>query len=189
MPMRRRRMFALAAMFPLPVISAIAEPIETTNAEEIDTAGPAAANAAIIRRHHAVLNTGDVVAAAAFFATDTRNHGVPVGRKGVLRVLTDIFTTFPDWRMEIEDLSAIDNDVIVRMIVTGTHKGIGRIPVNGGLLVGVPPTGKSFKVQHIHWYTLKDGLITDHRANRDDVGMMQELGLLPSVARYDLPKK
>ena len=151
--------------------------------------GPAAANAQIVRRHHAVLNTGDVVAASAFFAEDTRNHGVPVGRKGVLRVLTDIYTTFPDWRMEVDDLAAVDNDVIVRMTVTGTHKGVGRIPVNGGLLVGVPATGKSFKVQHIHWYTLEGGLITEHRANRDDIGMMQELGLLPAVARYDLPKK
>jgi predicted ester cyclase len=53
--------------------------------------------------------------------------------------------------------------------------------------VGVPPTGKAFKVQHIHWYTLKDGLIIEHRANRDDIGMMQELGLLPAVKRYDLP--
>ncbi len=97
------------------------------------------------------MNTGDVKAAAEFFAVDTRNHGVPVGRAGVLHVLTDIYTTFPDWRTDIETRAAIGNDVIVRMIVTGTHKGIGKIPVNGGLLVGVPPTGKHFKVQHIHW--------------------------------------
>jgi len=185
----RRSMLALGAVAPLKWVSAKAEPIDPATAAEIAPTGPAAANADIIRHHHAVLNTGDVAAAAAFFAEDTRNHGVPVGRKGVLRVLTDIFTTFPDWRMDIETLAAIDNDVVVRMLVTGTHKGVGRIPVNGGLLVGVPPTGKSFKVQHIHWYTLQGGLITEHRANRDDVGMMQELGLLPAVARYDLPKQ
>jgi predicted ester cyclase len=140
-------------------------------------------NAETIRRHHAVLNTGDVVAASQFYAVDTRNHGVPVGRTGVLRVLTDILGTFPDWQMEIENLAAVGNDVTVRMIVTGTHGGVGKIPVNGGLLVGVPPTGKSFKVQHIHWYTLRQGLIVEHRANRDDIGMMQQLGLLPAVQR------
>jgi predicted ester cyclase len=106
-----------------------------------------------------------------------------------IAVLTDIYVTFPDWRMEIEDVAAIGDDIIVRMIVTGTHKGVGKIPVNGGLLVGVAPTGKSFKVQHIHWYTLKDGLIVEHRACLDDVGMRQELGLLPAVKRYDLPSK
>ena len=179
----RRHALAFAALAYVPVTSARAEPVS-----ELGNSGAEAANAQIVRRHHDVLNNGDVTAAAQFFAVDTRNHGVPVGRAGVLHVLTDIFNTFPDWRMEIETLAAIDDDVIVRMIVSGTHKGVGKIPVNGGLLVGVPPTGKSFKVQHIHWYTLKQGLIVEHRANRDDVGMMQELGLLPTVARYDLPK-
>lgn len=157
--------------------------------ELIEHSGLAAKNAAIIHRHHDVLNSGDIPAAVQFFAEDTRNHGVPVGRQGVLRVLTDIQTTFPDWRMEIEELAAVGDDVIVRMIVTGTNKGVGRIPVNGGLLVGVSPSGNTFKVQHIHWYTLKDGLIAEHRACRDDVGMMQQLGLLPAVKRYDLPQK
>ena len=155
----------------------------------IEHTGVAAKNADTIRRHHAVMNTGDFAAAVQFYAEDTRNHSVAVGRTGVLRVLTDIYVTFPDWRMEIEDVAAIGDDIIVRMIVTGTHKGVGKIPVNGGLLVGVAPTGKSFKVQHIHWYTLKDGLIVEHRACLDDVGMMQELGLLPAVKRYDLPSK
>lgn len=136
-----------------------------------------------------MLNSGDIPAAVQFFAEDTRNHGVPVGRQAVLRVLTDIHTTFPDWRMEIEELGVVGDDVMVRMIVTGTHKGVGKIPVNGGLLVGVPPSGNTFNVQHIHWYTLKDGLIVEHRACRDDVGMMQQLGLLPPVKRYDLPQK
>jgi predicted ester cyclase len=146
-----------------------------------------ARNAATIRRQNDSHNSGDVAATARYFAEDSRNHGFPVGRKGVERVLTDIHTTFPDWHLEIEDLAAVDDEVILRGIVTGTHLGIGKIPVNGGLLVGVPPTGKRFKAQHIHWYTLKNDLIIDHRANRDDLGMMQHLGLLPAVNRYDLP--
>jgi hypothetical protein len=36
---------------------------------------------------------------------------------------------------------------------------------------------------------LSQGLIAEHRANRDDIGMMQQRGLLPAVARYDLPKQ
>jgi len=45
--------------------------------------------------------------------------------------------------------------------VSGTHLGVGRLPVNGGLLVGVAPTGKHYSVQHIHWFTLRDGLIIE----------------------------
>ena len=112
---------------------------------------------------------------------------MPVGRKGVLRVLTDIFSTFPDYHAEIMELAAIDDVVVVRQIDAGTHKGVAKIPFNGGLLVGVPATGKRYRVQTIHWYTLKDGLIVEHRASRDDIGMMQQLGLLPMTSRYDLP--
>jgi predicted ester cyclase len=48
------------------------------------------------------------------------------------------------------------------------------------LLVGVQPTGKHFEVQHIHWYKVHDGKITDHATSRDDLGMTEQLGLLPS---------
>ncbi len=188
MKMKRRQAIALAALASVTGVVR-AEPSADTERDQIEHTDLAAKNAEIIRRHNDVLNSGDVVAAVQFFAEDTRNHGVPVGRKGVLGVLTDIYSTFPDWRTEIQDLAAIGDDVIVRVISNGTHKGVGKIPVNGGLLVGVPPSGNTFKVQSIHWYTLKDGLIVEHRASRDDVGMMQQLGLLPAVKRYDLPQK
>jgi predicted ester cyclase len=54
------------------------------------------------------------------------------------------------------------------------------MPVNGGLLVGVEPTGRHFEVQHIHMLRIGGGKIVDHYANRDDLGMMQQLGLLPT---------
>ena len=153
------------------------------NQERESIAGEIASrNAEVIRRYNDVMNTGDISAAVEFYAEDARNHGRPVGREGLRRVLTDIFTTFPDWRTDIVDLAAVGDDVVMLAMVSGTHKGVGRIPVNGGMLVDVPPTGKSFRVQHIHWHTLKGGLIVEHRANRDDIGMMRQLGLLPAAA-------
>ena len=77
------------------------------------------------------------------------------------------------------DAVAERDSVIVRTKITATHLGIGKLPVNGGMLIGVEPTGKSFEAQHIHWYELRDGKIVDHYAIRDDVGMMQQLGVLP----------
>jgi predicted ester cyclase len=147
-------------------------------------------NAEIVRRLLDAVNRHDVEAAGKFWADDTVIHGIPRGRTGVRRILTDVFATFPDWRQEIIDLVAVGDDVVIREIVSGTHQGTGRIALNGGLLVNAPPTGKKFKVQAMHWYTLdKDGLIIVGRANRDDVGMMQHLGLLPLPpgGRRDLP--
>jgi predicted ester cyclase len=187
MQMNRRQALTSMALAAISGKSLYAE--TQSGSEQVERTDVAAKNVAVVRHCQDAFNRGDIEAATGFYAEDTRNHGVPVGRKGVLRVLTDIHATFPDWHTEEEEVAAIGEDVIVRAIVTGTHKGVGKIPVNGGLLVGVQPTGNQFKVQHIHWFTLKDGLIVEHRANRDDVGMMQQLGLLPAVKRYDLPTK
>jgi steroid delta-isomerase-like uncharacterized protein len=145
-------------------------------------------NREVIRRQHEKLNRGDWKAAVEDFAEDTRNHGRPVGRQGVRRVLEDIYTTFPDCRFEIAEMVAEGDSVVVRCTMSGTHRGTGKLPVNGGMLAGVAPTQKHFEVQHIHWYKLHDGKIVDHRANRDDIGMMQQLGLLPKVASPDLKR-
>src|SRR3954449_521390 len=144
-------------------------------------------NIDVIRRHHTMLNSGDIDAALPNFAEDCRNHGLPAGRQRMETVLRDIQATFPDWSVDILDVIGVADDVVIRAKVSGTHRGVGRLPVNGALLVGVPPTGKSFVVQYIHWYRMKDGQIIDHRANRDDLGMLQQLGIVPGLeARLDL---
>jgi predicted ester cyclase len=137
-----------------------------------------ARNAALIRAHHDLLNQGDWKTASTYFSEDTKNFGHPVGRDHVALILQDIWTTFPDLRMEIVDLVAKDDWVVVRCRTSGTHLGVGKLPVNGGLLVGVAPTHKHFEVDTVHWYTLRDGKIVDHRGVRDDLGMMEQLGLL-----------
>jgi predicted ester cyclase len=190
MAVDRRMLFGLVAALPFgrAFAQSFPPPVPDVPRSEVEQSSLARQNEAIIRRQNALSNRGDFLAVAQTFAEDTRNHGVPVGRKGVLRVLTDIFATFPDYSAEIMELAAIDDIVVVRQMDSGTHKGVAKMLFNGGLLVGVPPTNKRYRVQTIHWYTLKDGLIVEHRASRDDIGMMQQLGLLPMTTRYDLPK-
>ncbi|HXN13562.1 MAG TPA: ester cyclase [Candidatus Acidoferrales bacterium] len=137
------------------------------------------ANLFLVQQEHEALNSGDVNAAAEIFAEDSRNHGRQVGRAGVRAVLNDIQSTFPDFQMTILNSVVEGEWVVVRCTFSGTHRGLGRIPVNGGMLVGVQPTGMRFEVQHIHMYQLRNGKIVEHFANRDDLGMMRQLGLLP----------
>ena len=96
-------------------------------------------------------------------------------------MLEDIFTTFPDWHVEIVEMVTEGDSVVMRCKVSGTHRGTGKIPVNGGMLVNVAPTGKHFETDHIQWLKFRDGKIVDHYATRDDIGMMRQLGLLPPV--------
>jgi steroid delta-isomerase-like uncharacterized protein len=144
-------------------------------------------NRAVIERHHDRLNAGDIASALTDFAEDTRNHGRTVGRDGVRRVLTDIYETFPDYRLDILDIIAVSDSVVVRVKNTGTHRGMGRVPVQGGIFFGVPPIGKHYEVQHMHWYKLRDGKIVEHFASRDDVGQMQQLGMLPPPSQGATP--
>lgn len=136
-------------------------------------------NRRLIQEHYEKQARGDWRGAAELFAVDTCNFGRPVGRQQITRVLEDIYATFPDWKLEIVEMLAADDSVVVRCRASGTHRGVGRLRPNGGLLIGVEPTGRSFTVDHIHWYKFRDGQVVDHYATRDDLGMMQQLGLLP----------
>jgi len=138
------------------------------------------------------MNRGEWRQAAELFAPDVRHHlgtwreggeGIVQGKQTLTDNLQDIFTTFPDWKMEIVDMVAEGESVVVRCRVSGTHRGKGTRRVNGGYLMGVEPTGRRFQVQHTHWYRVHDGKITDHYASRDDLGMTQQLGLLPPPSR------
>src|SRR5688500_9628778 len=100
-------------------------------------------NREIIRLCHEKLNQGDLETSLEDFAEDASNHGIKVGREGYKMVLEDIYSTFPDWSFEIADIVAEEDTVVVRTKVRGTHLGKGEFPVNGGMLVGVEPTGKS----------------------------------------------
>ena len=149
-------------------------------------------NRDVVTRHLELMNRGDWKQAAGFFATDVRHHlgnwqsgseAIVSGPKVLTDNLEDIFRTFPDWKMEIVEMVAEGDSVVVRCRVSGTHQGVATKAVNGGLLVGVPSTGKHFQVQHIHWYKIRAGKIIDHSTSRDDLGMMQQLGLLPARSR------
>jgi predicted ester cyclase len=63
--------------------------------------------------------------------------------------------------------------------MTGTHRGQPTVrEAFSGMLNDVAPTGKSVKVLQFHSFCLRDGKITAHAAVRDDMGMVQQLGLV-----------
>ena len=136
-------------------------------------------NRSIAEQFNEAFNRGDLDAAAGCFAEDCQNHGRKVGRAGVRTVLGEIKTNFLDARLTTLNSVAEGEWVVVRCTYSGTHRGTSRFPVDGGMLVGVQPTGRTFEVQHIPMYRVLDGKIAEHFANRDDVGMMRQLGLLP----------
>jgi len=142
-------------------------------------------NEEAVRLAFASLNRGDLEGYLDHWDLDAKNFNVAMGREGIRRGIEDVLATFPDWHMEISELIARGDSVVARFTVSGTHRGVGKLPMNGGMLMGVQPTEKHFSVEHIHWMRLRNGKIVEHTATRNDIGMMRQLGLLPPTG---LPK-
>ncbi len=137
-------------------------------------------NKAIIIEMLEAIEQEGLLAQLDFWAEESVNHGIPGNREMIREILRDIVTTFPDAKLKPIHIMADGDWVTVRCHLTGTHKGVGRHPfVHEGLLAGVAPTGKNFKAQHIHMFRLKDGLVVEHWASRDDIAMARQLGLFP----------
>jgi predicted ester cyclase len=137
---------------------------------------------ATIRRLVEAHNCRDAAAAAACFASARTNHGRIAGPKGMEDIYRNLYATFPNYHWEIQALFGEDDWVALHVIQTGTHDGKPSFPVLGGLIHNVGPTGKTVSVPNIHLYQMKDDLIVKHVAVRDDLGMMQQMGLLPQVS-------
>ena len=124
-------------------------------------------------------NRRDAEAAAAFYTEDAKNHLRTVGRAGMKAVLETLYRVFPDFHYRILESTAEDDRVVCKVEMTGTHRGQPLLrEAFSGMLNGVPPTGKSVKVLQFHSFRIRDGLIAEHAAVRDDMGMVQQLGLV-----------
>jgi steroid delta-isomerase-like uncharacterized protein len=80
-------------------------------------------------------------------------------------------TAFPNKTLRIDDIQALDNLVLVRWTLNGTHKG---------LLNDLPATGKSFKLSGLSYYVLKNGKIAEIYSQWDRLGLLEQLGLVES---------
>jgi predicted ester cyclase len=78
---------------------------------------------------------------------------------------------FPDIHVTIEDLIAEGDKVVARWTGGGT---------NTGEMMGMPPTGKAFKVTGVNTFRISGGKVVDTWVNFDTLGMMQQLGIVPT---------
>src|SRR4051812_47901084 len=97
---------------------------------------------AVVDRMITAGNRQDVDAWAGVYSTDATNHGHAAGREGLRAIFQDLVTAFPDWHYDLVRVVVQGDIVMAEIVMTGTHLGVSRLPVLGGLLVGVPPTGR-----------------------------------------------
>lgn len=91
----------------------------------------------------------------------------PAGFLATSRWLRDAFS---DLRFEPQETAAEDETVIAAATMTGEHTGVFN---------GIEPTGKRINHKQVHIFTVAGGQITHHRAVRDDLGLLLQLGWRP----------
>jgi steroid delta-isomerase-like uncharacterized protein len=136
-------------------------------------------NKELIARHFEAFNAGDVDRLASLMSEDVVNHAaVPQaqGREGARSIVKKLRAAFPDLRMTVDDVIAEGDKVVCRVTVTGTHEGALDF-----VKIKLPATGKSFRTTHIHVFRIADGKIAERWAERDEVSMLQQLGVFPSA--------
>ncbi len=139
-------------------------------------------NEAIVRDQIRLLDDGEVVGSANLFAESGTNHGMSVTRDQIEIVLHSLRQAMPDSATEILEMMSDGDVVACRIEVTGTHQGTPDLPfVAGGVFAAVEPTGTRVTTTQIHWYRIVEGKIVEHWANRDDLGVARQLGIVEGI--------
>jgi steroid delta-isomerase-like uncharacterized protein len=103
----------------------------------------------------------------------TEYPGVPglTGREG-FRQLNVIFKgAMPDLVVTVDQMIVEGDRIACRWTSTGTHEGE---------LFGIPPTGSKVKVTATLIYRIENGQLKEGWINRDDLGLMRQLGVVPT---------
>ena len=134
-------------------------------------------NKTIARRiNEEIFNQGNIDLADEIFAPDYIEHApwppdFPTGIPGLKLFVSTIRAAFPDFHYTIEDELAEGDKVAYRLTASGTQSGD---------FLGMPATGKHATWGEMHIATMQNGKLTEHWVNLDQMGMLQQLGVIPT---------
>jgi steroid delta-isomerase-like uncharacterized protein len=133
-------------------------------------------NKALVRRFYAeVMGKGNMTEADKLPSTSYVEH-LPVpapGREGLKQLVMLVRSAFPDIHPTVEDAVAEGDRVAVRIVARGTHQNA---------FMGIPPGGKAVEWREMHIYRVVDGKIVEHWGEIDQLGLLQQIGALPSMS-------
>ena len=119
------------------------------------------------------MNAGDLDGYMSGYASTVVLHGYPEGvtdfdsLRGSYRQLLDALDG-----VRVEILRAVEQDDVVALqfVLQGRHTGE---------LMGAAPTGRGLALSGATFLRFQDQLIVERWQHADDLGLMQQLGLLP----------
>jgi steroid delta-isomerase-like uncharacterized protein len=132
-------------------------------------------NKAIVRRFIDEIFVGgrketvDVLLADDFVAHTWPSTGHP--KDDLMAAIDRTSGALEDPRFTIEDVIAEGDRVAVRLTTAATQVGE---------FMGLPATNKRYEIGEIHIFRLRDGKVTEHWHQLDQMGLMKQLGAMPA---------
>ena len=124
-----------------------------------------------------IFPTGDVAALAQVVHPEVVNHeappGAPRGLDGMIQTMRWLARAFSQRRYELHQVIAEGDTVVVYCTFHARHTGD---------FMGLAPTNRPVAVRQVHIVRFQDGKGIEHWAVRDDLGLLRQLGALPSQA-------
>jgi len=132
-------------------------------------------NKALVKRFYAEMDAGNVAAMDELVAENYIDHnpppfpGLPTGLDG-LKEAFRIFWKATPGRHEIEEQVAEGDKVVTRLTAYGRHEG--------DLPGPLPATGADMRQSAVAIHRIANGKLAEHWSARDDLGLMQQLGVI-----------
>ena len=93
------------------------------------------------------------------------------GPAGVARLHDVLMPAFPDMKLPLLDFVAEGEKVLVRLRVQGTHTGT---------FGDMAATGLPIDIGVLDLFQIRDGVLIEHWALLDNLGMLKQLGAVPA---------
>lgn len=139
-------------------------------------------NKALVRRYYTELMSGgnldfvDKFMAPEFEFTNP-THREPYRGQEFKNLVSMLRSAFPDLHFTVEHLLAQGDTVVGHWIARGTHAGSPLHTLRGDL----PAKGKPFAIDGMSWLRIVDGKFVEARINEDTLGLLQQIGALPTA--------
>ncbi len=108
---------------------------------------------------------------AADFVDYNPSPGFTPDLEGLKQAYNHFLAAQPDGYHIVEDMIAEGDKVMTRVSAYGTHTGE---------LFGIAPTGKQVSMTGIAVHRIANGKIVEHWSELDNLGLMQQLGVVPA---------
>jgi predicted ester cyclase len=139
----------------------------------------AAENKALVRRFYEAIDKGNFAAMDEFVAESYLDHnpppfpGLQPGLPGVKQQFKIFLEATPGYH-RIDDQIAEGDKVVTRLTAIGTHEGE---------MFGIAPTGKKLEMTAIVIHRIANGKLVEKWSNKDVLGFLRQLGVLPTPGK------